>query len=157
MLLARTPEKFVRTKPELDNFAYETLLETDVRIQSLPAWQSDCKHPGNYPQPQSLTNIAHEGIHLPSAREIERFAIFQKYPYCSHCERKFFRKVYLEEFECSQHSMFVDRTHATYAFRLTTLTFDLPSLASFQRNITMANQRGNACTWIATSRKSGMN
>jgi len=54
----------VRTKLEFDDLAYEVLLDTGVRIQPLPVWQSEWEHPEHYSNPHLLKNIAHEGIRL---------------------------------------------------------------------------------------------
>lgn len=64
VLLAGAPGEFVRTKLELDDLAYEVLLETGTRIQPLPVWQSEWAHPQNYSNPHLLGNIAREGIRL---------------------------------------------------------------------------------------------
>lgn len=64
VLLAGTPGEFVRTKLEFDDLAYEVLLDTGVRIQPLPVWQSEWEHPENYSNPHLLKNIAREGIRL---------------------------------------------------------------------------------------------
>ena len=64
VLLSGTPGKFVPTKLAMDDLAYEVLLETGVRIQPLPVWQSEWEHPENYSNPHLLQNIAREGIRL---------------------------------------------------------------------------------------------
>ncbi len=64
VLLNGIPGKFVRTKLELDDLAYEVLLETGVRIQPLPVWQSEWEHPESYSNPHLLRNIACDGIRL---------------------------------------------------------------------------------------------
>ena len=64
VLLAGSPGKFVQTKLELDDLAYEILLETGMRIQPLPVWQSEWEHPEKYSNPHLLKNIAREGIRL---------------------------------------------------------------------------------------------
>jgi hypothetical protein len=47
---------------ELADLAYEILLETGMRIQPLPVWQSEWEHPENYSNPHLLKNIASEGM-----------------------------------------------------------------------------------------------
>ncbi|MFM7632769.1 MAG: nucleotidyltransferase domain-containing protein [Burkholderiaceae bacterium] len=64
ILLSGTPGKFVQTKLELDDLAYEILLETGMRIQPLPVWQSEWEDPENYSNPHLLKNIVREGIRL---------------------------------------------------------------------------------------------
>lgn len=64
VILAGTPGEFVRTKLELDDLAYDVLLETGTRIQPLPVWQSEWEQPQNYSNPHLLENIAREGIRL---------------------------------------------------------------------------------------------
>ena len=64
VLLNGFPEKFILTKFEMDDLAYEVLLETGIRIQPLPIWQTEWEHPENYSNPHLLQNIAREGIRL---------------------------------------------------------------------------------------------
>jgi predicted nucleotidyltransferase len=64
VLLDSPPGKFVATKMEMDDLAYEVLLDTGVRIQPLPVWLSEWDHPDSYSNPYLLKNIAREGIRL---------------------------------------------------------------------------------------------
>jgi antitoxin ChpS len=64
VLLSGTPGKFVATKLAMDDLAYEVLLDTGIRIQPLPVWQSEWDHPDEYSNPWLLKNIAREGIRL---------------------------------------------------------------------------------------------
>lgn len=64
VLLNGLPEKFISTKFAMDDLAYEVLLETGIRIQPLPIWQTEWEHPENYSNPRLLQNIAREGIYL---------------------------------------------------------------------------------------------
>lgn len=64
VLLKGTPGQFVHTKFELDDLAYEVLLDTGLRIQPLPVWQSEWEYPEAYSNPDLLKNIAREGIRL---------------------------------------------------------------------------------------------
>jgi predicted nucleotidyltransferase len=64
VLLSGVPEKFIATKFAMDDLAYEVLLETGIRIQPLPIWQTEWEHPENYSNPRLLKNIAREGIRL---------------------------------------------------------------------------------------------
>ena len=56
--------EFVDTKLRLDDYAYEVLLDTGIRIQPLPIWEVEWAHPENYPNPSLLFNIQNEGIDL---------------------------------------------------------------------------------------------
>lgn len=64
VLLDSPPGEFVSTKLEMDDLAYEVLLETGIRIQPLPVWLSEWNHPDTYSNPHLLKNIAREGIRL---------------------------------------------------------------------------------------------
>ncbi len=64
ILLNGSPGKFVATKLAMDDLAYEVLLETGIRIQPLPVWQSEWEHPESYSNPALLNNIVREGIRL---------------------------------------------------------------------------------------------
>lgn len=64
ILLNGIPRHFVSTKLELDDLAYEVLLETGLRIQPLPIWESEWDNLENYSNPHLLRNIAREGISL---------------------------------------------------------------------------------------------
>ena len=55
---------FVKTKMELNDIAYDILLETGIRIQPLPVWEGEWAHPEHYSNPRLLHNIATEGIAL---------------------------------------------------------------------------------------------
>ena len=55
---------FVSTKLSMADIAYDVLLETGVRIQLLPIWEDEWKHPESYPNPRLLRNIEREGIRL---------------------------------------------------------------------------------------------
>lgn len=64
VLLKGATGEFVQTKLELDDLAYEVLLDTGIRIQPLPVWQSEWEHPELYSNPHLLKNIVREGIPL---------------------------------------------------------------------------------------------
>lgn len=55
---------FVRTKMAMNDIAYDILLDTGIRIQPLPVWESEWAHPENYTNPCLLHNIARDGIAL---------------------------------------------------------------------------------------------
>lgn len=56
--------KFVSTKLEMADIAYDILLDTGVRIQPLPIWEDEWRHPEHYSNPLLLKNIARDGIQL---------------------------------------------------------------------------------------------
>lgn len=64
VVLAGPPQDFVRTRLQMDDMAYEVLLETGIRIQPLPVWSTEWGHPESYPNPSLLRNIAREGVRL---------------------------------------------------------------------------------------------
>ena len=55
---------FVHTKMALDDIAYDILLDTGIRVQPLPVWESEWQQPEQYSNPSLLGNIAREGIAL---------------------------------------------------------------------------------------------
>lgn len=55
---------FVHTKMALDDIAYDVLLDTGIRVQPLPVWESEWQQPEQYSNPRLLGNIAREGIAL---------------------------------------------------------------------------------------------
>ena len=64
VLLDGQPGKFVETKLAMDDIAYEVLLDTGIRIQPLPIWQTEWDNPEQYVNPELLQNIRREGISL---------------------------------------------------------------------------------------------
>jgi hypothetical protein len=64
VLLAGPPGKVVQTTLALDDRACKILLETGVRIQPLPVWQSEWEHPENYLPPSSPQNCSRGGPSL---------------------------------------------------------------------------------------------
>ncbi len=64
VLLSGAVGSFIPTKLAMDDLAYEVLLETGIRIQPPPIWQSEWEQPESYSNPQLLRNIAREGIRL---------------------------------------------------------------------------------------------
>lgn len=64
VLLHGQPGKFVATKLAMDDLAYDVLLQTGIRIQPLPIWEEEWKHPETYSNPRLLSNIDREGIRL---------------------------------------------------------------------------------------------
>ena len=64
VMLRGSPGKFVATKLAMDDLAYDVLLDTGIRIQPLPVWESEWNQPENYSNPWLFKNIANEGICL---------------------------------------------------------------------------------------------
>lgn len=64
VLLHGQPGRFVATKLAMDDLAYDVLLHTGIRIQPLPIWEEEWKHPEAYSNPRLLVNIEREGIRL---------------------------------------------------------------------------------------------
>ncbi len=68
VILQGPPGKFITTKLDMSDSAYDVLLETGIRIQPLPIWESEWEHPEAYSNPQLLRNIEREGIRLRAGR-----------------------------------------------------------------------------------------
>ncbi|PKM14444.1 MAG: DNA polymerase III subunit beta [Gammaproteobacteria bacterium HGW-Gammaproteobacteria-2] len=64
VLLHGQPGRFIATKLAMDDLAYDVLLHTGIRIQPLPIWEDEWKHPESYSNPRLLANIEREGIWL---------------------------------------------------------------------------------------------
>ena len=64
VILKGKPANFIDTKLALDDFAFDVLLDTEIRIQPLPIWIEEWDHPDKYRNPRLLENIRREGIIL---------------------------------------------------------------------------------------------
>ena len=64
LLLGGSPASHLDTTLALADIAYDVLLETGVRIQPLPIWETEWAHPEQYANPRLLSNIEREGIRL---------------------------------------------------------------------------------------------
>jgi predicted nucleotidyltransferase len=64
VLLSGQHGDFLDTKLDLADMAYDVLLETGIRIQPLPVWEDEWRHPETYSNPRLLENISREGIRL---------------------------------------------------------------------------------------------
>jgi antitoxin ChpS len=64
VLLSGKPGDFVATKLALDDVAYDVLLDSGIRIQPLPIWETEWANPKRYSNPRLLENIAREGLAL---------------------------------------------------------------------------------------------
>jgi len=64
VLLSGPPERFLPTKLAMADLAFEIMLETGIRIEPLPVWESEWSEPSAYSNPRLLENIAREGRRL---------------------------------------------------------------------------------------------
>ena len=64
VLLNGEPGKFLPTKLEMSDIAYDVLLDTGINVSPLPVWLDEWAHPETYSNPRLLANIASEGIRL---------------------------------------------------------------------------------------------
>jgi len=64
VLLRGEPGRFLTTKLEMSDIAYDVLLDTGIRVQALPIWEAEWASPENYSNPRLLTNIRREGVRL---------------------------------------------------------------------------------------------
>ena len=62
VIIRGEPGDFVETKLSLTGLAYNVLLQTGVRIQPFPIWETEWSNPERYSSPYILQNIAREGI-----------------------------------------------------------------------------------------------
>lgn len=64
ILMTEPSGDFFTLKLEMDDIAYDILIETGMRIQPLPIWQDEWQHPEQYSNPYLLKNIQQEGVAL---------------------------------------------------------------------------------------------
>ncbi len=64
VFLDGAPGRFAETKLALADIAYDVLLETGIRVQPIPVWETEWAHPETYPNPRLLQNIEREGVAL---------------------------------------------------------------------------------------------
>lgn len=62
VFLREKSRDFVETKLAMAGLAYEVLLQTGIRVQPFPIWDTEWHQPDCYSNPQILKNIAGEGI-----------------------------------------------------------------------------------------------
>jgi antitoxin ChpS len=62
VILRGEPGDFVETKLKMAGMAYGVLLETGVRIQPFPIWETEWDNPASYSNPGILNNIAREVV-----------------------------------------------------------------------------------------------
>ena len=64
VVLTGPAQDFVDVKMQMDDIAFDVLLETGIRVQPWPVWREEWDHPTAYPNPQLLSNIARDGVRL---------------------------------------------------------------------------------------------
>jgi putative addiction module component (TIGR02574 family) len=74
LLLRGHPGRFLTTKLEMADIAYDVLLETGIRVQPFPIWEDEWVHTEDYPNPRLLQNIEREGMHCAQAPIADRRA-----------------------------------------------------------------------------------
>lgn len=55
---------FMQTKLEMADIAFDTMLDSGVRIQPLPIWDEDRRDPDHWSNPELLRNIEQMGIRV---------------------------------------------------------------------------------------------
>jgi predicted nucleotidyltransferase len=64
VLLRSKQQRFLPTKLDMADIAFDVLLETGILISPLPIWLDEWEHPENYSNPALLHNIDREGVRL---------------------------------------------------------------------------------------------
>lgn len=64
VLLRGVRGRFLDTKLDMVDIAYDVLLDTGIHIQPLPIWANEWEHPETHSNPRLLQNIEREGIPL---------------------------------------------------------------------------------------------
>jgi predicted nucleotidyltransferase len=64
VLLKGDHRRFLTTKLDMSDVAFDVLLETGINISPLPVWLDEWEHPETYSNPALLQNIAREGVRL---------------------------------------------------------------------------------------------
>ncbi len=64
ILMTESSGDFFTLKLEMDDIAYDILIETGMRIQLLPIWQDEWQHPEQHSNPYLIKNIQQEGVAL---------------------------------------------------------------------------------------------
>ncbi len=64
VLLNGEAGRFLPTKLEMSDIAYDVLLDTGINVSPLPVWLDEWAHSETYSNPRLLANIAREGIRL---------------------------------------------------------------------------------------------
>ncbi len=64
VLLRGNHQRFLPTKLDMADVAFDVLLETGILISPLPIWLDEWEHPDDYSNPTLLRNIDREGVRL---------------------------------------------------------------------------------------------
>ena len=64
VLLNGEHQRFLTTKLDMADVAFDVLLDTGISISPLPIWMDEWEHPETYSNPTLLRNIAREGVRL---------------------------------------------------------------------------------------------
>ncbi|MCG5494672.1 nucleotidyltransferase domain-containing protein [Ectothiorhodospira variabilis] len=64
ILLRGEHQRFLPTKLDMADIAFDVLLETGILISPLPIWLDEWEHPENHSNPILLRNIDREGVRL---------------------------------------------------------------------------------------------
>jgi predicted nucleotidyltransferase len=64
VLLNGEHQRFLTTKLDMADVAFDVLLDTGINISPLPVWVDEWEQPENYSNPALLRNIAREGVRL---------------------------------------------------------------------------------------------
>ncbi|MCK7546242.1 nucleotidyltransferase domain-containing protein [Marinobacter bryozoorum] len=62
VILPGEPDDFVETKLELAGRAFDVLVQTGVRIQPFPIWETEWQEPAKHSNPELLATAAREGL-----------------------------------------------------------------------------------------------
>jgi predicted nucleotidyltransferase len=64
LILSGQIQPFIKTKMEMNDLAYDVLLDTGIRISPLPIWESQWSQPNTYSNPRLLHNVERDGVWL---------------------------------------------------------------------------------------------
>lgn len=64
ILLHGQPGKRLNEVTIMADIAYELMLETGIRVEALPLWESEWEHPETFNNPALIENIRREGVSL---------------------------------------------------------------------------------------------
>jgi antitoxin ChpS len=64
ILLHGLPGRRMHEAMVMADIAYELMLETGIRVEALPLWESEWEHPETFNNPSLIENIRREGVRL---------------------------------------------------------------------------------------------
>lgn len=64
VLLRGTPGRRIAEVMKMSDVAFDVMLETGIRVQPLPLWESEWEHPETFSNPSLIENIRREGLRL---------------------------------------------------------------------------------------------